>query len=236
MKPFIAILKKELRLYWNSPIAYVFIIAFLGISFWFFFRTFFLVGQTEMRPFFNLLPWIYLFIIPALTMRSWSEEYRQGTIETLLTSSLSYVKIILGKFTATTIFLAITLIATLSLPISISFIGNLDIGTVFVGYLGALFLGMLYIAIGLFISSMFNNQIVSFIISVIACFILFVIGEPIVTFSLAGFFAPILEFIGVGSHYDAMVRGVIDTKDLIYYLSVSALFLYLNLQVLLFKK
>ena len=236
MKPFLAIVQKELRLYWNSPIAYVFIIAFLGISFWFFFRTFFIVGQTEMRSFFNLLPWIYLFLIPALTMRMWSEEYKQGTIETLLTSSLSYTKIILGKFLASLTFLCVTLAATLVLPLSLATIGNLDEGTVFVGYIGAVLLGALYISIGTFISATTNNQIVAFIISVLTCFILFILGEPIVTFSLPGIFAPILKFIGVGSHYDTLVRGVIDTKDVLYYISTTALFLYFNLQILVLRK
>jgi len=231
-----ALIKKELRQYWNSPIAYIFIIAFLGISFWFFFRTFFITGQTEMRSFFQLLPWIFLFLIPSLTMRLWSEEYKQGTIETLLTLPLERSKIVFGKFLASTIFFTITLLSTLTLPISISFIGNLDWGVVLVGYLGSLLLGATYIALGTFISSLTNNQIVAFIISVISCFALFILGDSIVTFSLPGFMAPILRFIGVSSHYDAMVKGVIDSRDIIYYISVIGLFLFLNKQVLKSKK
>lgn len=236
MSKIFAVIQKELRLYWNSPIAYIFIVSFLVISFWFFFRGFFITGQAEMRYFFSLLPWIFLFLIPALTMRLWSEEYRQGTIETLLTSSLSYWQVIGGKFLATLFFLLITLLATLSLPISISFIGSLDVGTVFVGYVGAFLLGALYIALGLFISAMSNNQIVSFIMTVIFCFVIFIIGEPIVTFSLPGFIAPVFQFISAGAHYSSMVRGIIDTQDVVYFISLIGLLLYCNLHVLQSRK
>lgn len=227
-----ALIKKELRLYFNSPIAYIFLVAFLSLSAWFFFRGFFLVGQVEMRGFFGLLPWIFLFLIPALTMRLWSEEFRQGTIETLLTSSASIMQTVLAKFIATGVFLSIALLATFILPISLSALGDLDWGTVLVAYLGALFLGLSYTALGLFISSLTQNQIVAFILSVLATFALLIFASPIVTYALPGFLIPFIDFISLGSHYDSIIRGVIDTKDIIYYFSFIFLFIFLNTEVL----
>lgn len=231
-----ALIQKELRAYWNSPIAYIFIGVFLVTSFWFFFRTFFLMGQADMRGFFDLLPWIFLFLIPALTMRIWSEEYKQGTIELLMTSSLSMRSIVLGKFFAVVLFFLLAMAATLSLPLSVSLVGNLDVGATMAGYIGSLLLGISYIAIGVFISSCTKNQIVAFIMSVVVCFIFFIIGQPIVIFALPGFIAPIFEFISLGAHYDSIVRGVVDTRDVVYYLSIIGLFLYLNKLSLLARR
>jgi len=228
MTPLFALVRKELRLYFNSPIAYIFLTVFLALSSWFFFRGFFLVGQADLRGFFGFLPWIFLFLIPALTMRLWAEERRQGTIETLLTSSLSLRQVVLGKFVASFSFLLIALAASFTLPISIHFIGSLDWGVVLAGYVGALLLGASYISFGLFVSALTSNQIVAFISSVIVLFLLFILGQSIVTFALPGFIVPFFEFFSLGSHYDAIIRGVIDTRDVLYYLSFSALFLYFN--------
>ena len=226
------LIKKELRLYWNSPIAYIFIIAFLGFSFWFFFKGFFMNGQVDMRSFFGILPWVYLFLIPAMTMRMWSEEYRQGTFETLMTSSLTIRQVVLGKFFATLFFLLIVLASTLVIPIILTFIGSLDWGVVLIGYLGAILLGATYIAIGLCLSAFTNNQIVAFIIAVVLCFALFIIGEPLVTYSMPGFLAPVFNFIGLGAHYQSIIRGVVDSRDIIYYLSMIVLFGTINISVL----
>jgi ABC-2 type transport system permease protein len=232
----LALIKKELRIYFNSPIAYIFVVVMLGFSFWWFFRSFFLIGQTEMRSFFEILPWIYLFIIPALTMRLWSEEYRGGTIETLMTSSFPMHILVIGKFLSTLAFLAITLILTLPLPLIISTIGNLDWGSVFAGYVGALLIGSAYIAIGMLISSFSNNQIVSYIITALICFFLYIISQSFVIYSLPSVIVPVLDFISLGSHFDSIIRGVIDTKDLIYYLSLCIFLLYANAYVLYSKR
>ena len=229
---FLALIKKELRIYFNSPIAYIFLVVFLSFSSWLFFRSFFIVGQVEMRGFFGILPWIFLFLIPAFTMRLWSEEYRQGTIETLLTSSVSIVEAVMAKALGSLVFLAIALAITFPLTFSLSLLGNLDWGVVMTGYLGALFLGMSYISLGLFISSLTNNQIVAFIISLILCFAFFIIGESIVTFTLPKFLGIICQFLGLGAHYDSIMRGVVDTRDIIYYATFIFLFLFLNVQVL----
>jgi ABC-2 type transport system permease protein len=233
---FFALIKKELRLYFNSPIAYIFLVAFLVVSMWFFFRGFFLINQAEIRSFFVFLPWILMFLIPALTMRLWSEEYRQGTIETLLTSSLSLPVIILGKFLSSFIFIAIALGATLILPISIALIGPLDFGVVTAAYFGSLFLSLAFLALGLFVSSITNNQIVAFIISIFLIFLFLIIGSDIVIYTLPSFLAVIANFFSLSTHYESIIRGVIDTRDLIYYLSFIGFFLYLNYHILDAKK
>ncbi len=232
MNKLTALVQKELRIYFNSPIAYIFLIVFLGFSSWFFFRTFFLFGQTDMRGFFGLLPWVFLFLIPALTMRLWAEEFRQGTIETLLTSSASLVQVVVSKALASFIFLIIALGLTLPVPITLDFIGNLDWGVTIAAYIGALFLGMAYVTLGLFVSSLTNNQIVAFIISVTVSFLFFILGEPIITLLVPDGFASLFEFLGLGSHYNSIARGVIDSRDVIYYGSFIFFFLLLNIQVL----
>jgi ABC-2 type transport system permease protein len=233
---FHALVKKELKLYWNSPIAYIFIVVFLGFMMWLFFRGFFLINQAEMRDFFAIIPWIFLFLIPALTMRMWSEEYRSGCIETLLTSSITIREAVLAKFLASLIFLAITLFATILLPFSISLLGNLDWGVVFTSYFGALLLGGAYLSIGVALSAFTQNQIIAFITSILLCFTFFIIGDPIVTFNLSSFFTPILEFFSLSTHYSSIMRGVVDSRDLIFYISFIGFFLYLNIQTLKFKK
>ncbi|MBU0647974.1 ABC transporter permease subunit [Patescibacteria group bacterium] len=231
-----AIIKKELRIYFNSPIAYIFLVALLGFTFWMFFRTFFVVGQIELRSFFDLLPWTFLLLIPAMTMRLWAEEKRGGTIETLLTSSTPIPVIVMAKFLASLLFLFIALAATLLLPIVISTLGNIDWGAVLIAYLGALFLGAGYISIGLVISAFTNNQIVAFILSVVACFTLYIIAQPIVTFSLPSWIIPIIDFASFGAHYDSITRGVVDTRDIIYFVTFIALMLYFNSYILISKR
>lgn len=231
-----AIIQKELRIYFNSPIAYIFVVAFLGFTFWLFFRDFFLVGQAEVSYMFGILPWIYLFLIPAMTMRMWAEEKRGGTIENLLTSSTPLSISVSAKFLASMIFLLITLIATLPLPIIVSYLGDLDWGATLTAYLGALLLGGGYISIGLLLSSITNNQIIAYIVSAIACFVLYIIAQPLVTISLPNYLIPVIDFISFGSHYDSIIRGVIDTKDLVYYLSFIIFMLYLNAYVLFTKR
>ncbi len=231
-----AIIKKELRVYFNSAIAYIFVVVMLGFAFWFFFRSFFLVGQTEMRSFFEILPWIYLFILPAVTMRLWSEEYKQGTIETLLTSSIPIHISVLGKFLSSVIFLLITLALTLPLPIILSTIGNLDWGVVASGYIGATLIGGAYIAIGLLISAISKNQIISYILTALACFVLFIISQPLVVYTVPSYIVPLLEFLSLGSHYNSIIRGIIDTQDLVYYFSLIGLLLYYNSYVLHSKR
>lgn len=230
------IAKKELRGYFNSPIAYLFITAFLVFSSWFYFRGFFLGQAATLRPFFSVLPWVYLFLIPAITMRLWSEEQKLGTIENLLTAPVTEWEAVLGKFFASFGFLAITLALSFILPILLFFIGFPDWGMIVTGYFGALLLGAAYLAIGLWISSLTNNQIIAFIFSVVLIFILFVIGEPIVLQTTPAFLVPLFKYLGMGDHFNSMLRGVIDSRDLVYYLTVIGFFLYFNVTSLMSRK
>lgn len=224
--------KKELMSYFNSPIAYIFIGVFLIVGNWLFFNTFFLIGQASVRNYFSLLPWIFLFLAPALTMRLWAEEKKSGTIEFLLTLPITDWQAVLAKFLSALAFLFFSLLLSISIPITIAYWGNLDNGPVIGGYLGALFLGGSYLASGLFISSLTKNQIIAFILGLAACFAVFIIGADFVLAGSPSLFAPIMKFLGLGSHFNNIAKGVIDTKDIIYYLSFIFLFLWLNVRVI----
>lgn len=230
MNQIAAIIKKELKSYFDSPVAYILLVVFLGISSWMFFRTFFLIGEVSMRGYFGLMPWIFLFIIPAITMGMWAEEKKSGTIEVLLTSPLSNWQVVLGKFLASFLFLVIAILLSLNLPILLSFIGDPDGGVVIASYIGTLFMGAAYLAIGLWASSISKNQIIAFIVAIMATFILFIIGKSFVLYSTSSVIAPLLQYLGLGTHYDSIIRGVIDSRDIIYYLLFTAFFLYLNVR------
>lgn len=230
-KTVFTLFKKELMSYFNSPIAYVLIAVFLVVGNWLFFKTFFVYQQATMRGYFSFLPWIFLFLAPAITMRLWAEEKKSGTIEFLLTLPVTDWQVVLAKFFSALIFMFISLILTITVPITIAFLGNLDIGTIIGSYLGTLFLGGSYLALGLFISSLTKNQIIAFVLGLVACFAAFIIGSDFVLISAPTAIAPTLKFLGLGSHFNNIAKGVIDTKDIIYYLSFIFLFLWLNVRV-----
>src|SRR3990167_1244335 len=209
--------KKELMSYFNSPIAYIFIGVFLIAGNWLFFSSFFLIGQASLRNYFSLLPWIFLFLSPAITMRLWAEEKKSGTIEFLLTLPVTDWQAVLAKFLSALAFLFFSLLLSLTLPLSVAMLGNLDKGPVIGGYLGALFLGGSYLALGLFIPSLTKNQIIAFILGLAACFTAFIVGADFVLAGAPAALAPIMKFLGLGSHFNNVAKGVIDTKDLIFY-------------------
>lgn len=231
-----AVMHKELKGYFNSPLAYIFMTVFLTVSSWLFFQGFFIVSMATMRPFFSMLPWIFLVLIPALTMRLWAEEQKMGTIESLLTAPVTEWEVVLGKFFASFGFLIFTLFLSIPLPILLFIIGDPDWGTIVGGYFGCIFLGGAYLAIGLWISSLTSSQITAFIFSVLTVFILFIIGEPVVLHSTPAFLAPFIKYLGMGSHFNSILKGVIDTRDIFYYLSLISFFLYLNVTSLNSRK
>ena len=224
------ILKRELSGYFNSPIAYIFITVFLGLSSWLFFKGFFVIGEASMRPFFGLLPWIFLFFIPAVTMRLWAEEKKVGTMELLMTLPVTDAEAVMGKFLASFAFLILTLLLSLIIPIMVAVLGDPDPGQIVGGYVGAALLGAAFLAIGLFISSLTQNQIVAFIVSVVVIFGLFILGEDFVLFGIPEWLVPVFSFVGLGRHFESISRGVLDSRDIIYYLSVVVFFLYLNIK------
>ncbi|MCB1194963.1 ABC transporter permease subunit [bacterium] len=225
-----ALAKKELKSYFVSPVAYVLITIFLVLSNWLFFNTYFLDQQASMRLFIARMPWIFLFFIPAITMRVWAEEKKLGTIELLMTLPVKDFQAVLGKFIASFIFLFICIALTISVPITVAVTGAPDWGPIIGGYLGVLLMGAAYLALGLFISSVTENQIVAFIISLMCSFFLLIIGENFVLYSIPEFFVPLFEFLGIGSHFESISRGVIDSRDLIYYFSFIFFFLFMNVK------
>jgi len=227
---------KEFRIYFRTPIAYLFMTVFLSVMGWLFFwvgdTPFFKRGVVEMRAFFAFLPSIYLFFIPAITMRMWSEEKKQGTIEVLLTMPVKEEAVVLGKFIACLCLLMVTLALTIPIPIILSIIGDPDSGPILGGYLGALFLGGAYLAIGLFASSLTENQIVAFILAVVFCFLLYFCGHFSLQGILPGVFESFFFKLSLYRHYLSIQRGVLDSRDIIYYLCVILFFLYLNTVVI----
>lgn len=217
--------QKELRAYFNSPVAYIVLTIFLLITGFFFTSSLFLIGQASMRPLFNLLPVVFLFFVPAITMRLLAEEKRSGSIELLVTLPTRDWEIVLGKFLAAWLLIAVAVLLTLVYTLSVAAIGDLDSGETFAGYLGALLLGGSFAAIGLWGSSLTRNQIVAFLISLAVVAALYLVGDllPVLPLTLA----PVLQFLSLSYHFDNISRGVIDTRDLIYYASLIFLMLYL---------
>ncbi len=231
MNKAITIVKKELNSYFNSPLGYVVVSVFLIISGWLFIQTFFIIGQATLRSFFNLLPILFMFIIPAITMSSWAEEKRSGTVEVLMTFPVSATKVVLAKFFSSFAFLLIMLILTLPIPMMVSNAGSPDKGVIMAGYIGALLLGSAYIAIGLWVSSVTKNQIISFLVSVAIIFIFYMIGNSLILDSMPSTVASVGKFLSFGSHFDSILRGVISLSDILYYVSVIVFFLFLNARV-----
>jgi ABC-2 type transport system permease protein len=185
-----------------------------------------------MRSYFGILPWIFLLFIPAITMRSWAEEKKLKTLELLLTWPISDFQVVAGKFLASFSFLAIAILLSISVPITVFLLGSPDPGPIIGGYLGALLMGAAYLAIGLWISSLTENQIVAFILGVVITFALFIVGNPFVTMAAPPMLVPVLNYIGLGNHFQSIERGVIDTRDILYYFTMIGFFLFLNVQTL----
>jgi ABC-2 type transport system permease protein len=229
----IAILKKEINSFFASPIGYLVIAIFLllnGLFLWLFKgdNNILDYGFADLESFFVLAPWILIFLIPAVTMRSFSDEKKQGTIELLLTKPISIIKIVLGKYFGAFILILIALLPTLLYVYTVyqlgNPVGNLDIGSTLGSYFGLLFLIAAYTAIGVFTSTLSDNQIVAFISSVFICFIFYIGFDSIAEFTASNF----IEQLGINAHYKSMSRGVLDTRDIIYFLSITIFFILLT--------
>jgi ABC-2 type transport system permease protein len=224
MEQVLYIFKKEFYAYFVSPIAYIVISIFLVVTGWFFFSTFFIFNQASLRGFFAMMPFIFSFVIPAVTMRLFSEELNVGSYEMLLTMPVTIRQVVVAKFMAGSFFVMAMLVPTLAYPLSISFLGDLDWGPVVGGYVGAIFLGSAFCAVGLFASSLTRNQIVAFIIGLVICFMLTMIDRMLFFLpkTIVGFFG----YLGASAHFQNIAKGVIDTRDLLYFLSVIFIGLY----------
>ena len=227
------IAKRELESFFSSPVAYVFIVIFLVLSgsFTFLLGGFFERGEASLvRPFFDWHPWLYLFLVPAAGMRVWSEERRLGTLELLLTMPITPWQAIVGKFLASWLFLIIALALTFPTVLTVSYLGNPDMGTIFSGYVGSALLAGAYLAVTCMTSAMTRNQVISFILSVVICFFMIAVGwTPVTEFlsrMLPDKMVDLVATFSVLPHFAGFQRGVLDTRDLVFFLSIIGFALF----------
>lgn len=229
-----AVFLKELKSYFNNTIAYIFLIVFnLFSAFLFFYMpNFWEIGAASMQQLFHILKFTYLFFIPAITMRLWAEEKQMGSIETLFTLPLADNEIIAGKFLAALAFLAVALLSTFMLPLSLMLIAKPDIGLLFSGYLAAFIFGAAFIALGMYLSWKSNDQISAFLLTFLVGFVFVMLGYPPILnlsfLSWLGGFKTLLASLSLSWHFDSLARGMLDSRDWIYFFSFIFLFLYLN--------
>jgi ABC-2 type transport system permease protein len=224
MSQALLIFKKEFRDYFVSPIAYIVIAIFLAVTGGLFFSSFFLFDQANMRRFFNLLPFLFALVVPIITMRLFAEELNVGSWELLYTLPVSFRDIIVGKFMAAVAFVTALLIPTLAYAIFISAVGDLDWGVVIGGYIGAVFLGGAYVAIGLFASALTRNQIIACIVAMVICVALAIIDQMLFFFPQS--ILNVVAYISADAHFNNIAKGILDSRDLLYFLSVAFLGLY----------
>ena len=242
MRTIISIIKREMSGYFGSPVAYVFIVIFLILCgfFTFQFGDFYNSNDASLRAFFVWHPWLYLFLIPAVAMRMWAEERRTRTIELLLTLPVTLPQAILGKFLAGWLFIGIALALTFPMVITVCYLGNPDIGQIIAGYIGSFLLAGCYLAVGSFASSLTRNQVVAFIICLVICLFFVIAGWGPVTEALATTVPlSVANFIASLSfmyRFDSVQRGVIDSRDLIYYASLITFMLAATSVVLTSRK
>ena len=242
MKSFAPVYKRELKSYFNSPVAYVFITVFLvamaGCTFYL--GRFYESMQADLSVFFVWHPWLYLFLIPAVGMRLWAEERKSGTIELLFTLPITMLEAVLAKFLAGWTFIGVALILTFPMIITVNYLGDPDNGVIMASYLGSFLMAGAYLAISCFTSSLTKNQVISFVMSVIICFVLVLTGLGVFTQQLSNWVpVAVAEFISLFSfstHFQALQRGVIDTRDIVFFLSTIGVLLAGTMVVLENKK
>lgn len=234
----LVIFKREFQGYFATPIAYVFMGVFVALAgvFTMYIGGFFIRAQADLAAFFGFHPWLYLFLIPALAMRLWAEERRAGTIELLLTLPVTMTQAVLGKFLAAWLFTAVALALTFPVWITVNYLGDPDNGIIFAGYLGSLLMAGAYLAIGSCISALTRNQVIAFVVSAAVCLLFVLSGYPVVLDVFSAWAPPFLvetvssfSFLG---HFEDIVKGVIDLRDVVYFASLIALWLFLNVLAL----
>ena len=229
-----AIFRRELRAYFTTPLAYVFIVIFLALNgaTAFYFGGLFDRGQADLQPMFAFHPWLYLFLIPAVAMRLWAEERKTGTLELLMTLPVSTTQAVIGKFLAAWAFAGIALALTFPMWVTISYLGDPDHGVIVTSYLGSFLMAGAYLAIGGFVSALTRNQVIAFVIGAAAIFLFMMSGLELVLAVFQGwapsFVVDLVQSLSFLAHYDSVVRGVVDVRDLVFFLSVTGVFLFAN--------
>ncbi len=218
-----ALMARELGSFFSSPVAYIVTGLFLAFAGFLFFPAFFLVNRAELRNFFAMLPVLFAFFIPAITMRLFAEESRSGSLETLMTLPVSGSDVVAGKFLASFVFSMVMLVPTLAYAVTAALLGKPELAPLVGGYLGAAFLAACFTAIGLFASSVTKNQIVAFFVACSICVALALVDRFLVL--LPGTLAGKFEYLSAGYHFESIARGIIDSRDLLYFLSLTAFFL-----------
>jgi ABC-2 type transport system permease protein len=237
-----AIAQRELKAYFATPLSYVFLVIYLALIgvFTFYLGGFFERGQADLAPFFNFHPWLYLFLVPAISMRLWAEERKSGSIELLMTLPITMGQAVLGKFLAAWGFISVALALTFPIWITVNYLGDPDNGVIVTAYIGSLLMAGGFLAIGACISAANRNQVVAFIITVAVCFAFLLSGFPLVLDFFSGW-APqglvdAVSGLSFLTHFNALSRGVLDLRDVVYFLLVIAAWLYANAIVLDMKK
>jgi gliding motility-associated transport system permease protein len=234
VKGLMAIYRRELAGYFGQPVAYIVITAYLLLCGWFFTSGLFLVGQADVRGYMQVAPTILVFIAPALTMRLLAEEWRNGTMELLLTLPVRDAEVVGGKYLAAFTVLLVALGLTLTYPVTVGLLGPVDVGQIATGYVGLLLLGAAFLAVGVLASAMTASQVVAFIVSFFVCFGLFLLGKSLPF--LPPVLLPLLDFLAVDTHFANLTKGVIDSRDVLYFLSIVVLCLAGTVHVLQGRK
>ncbi len=242
MRQLVAIFKREFAAYFATPLAYVFIVIFLFAmgAFTFYIGHFFQNGSADLQVFFGFHPWLYLFLIPAISMRLWAEERRSGTMELLLTLPVRLSATVAGKFLAAWAFTGVALVLTFPIWITVNYLGHPDNGVILTSYIGSFLMAGAYLAIGACISASTSNQVIAFVVSVVVCFLFTISGAPLVLDFFRSW-APLALVNAISSfsfltHFTAISAGVIDLRDLVFFLSLIALFLAANVVIVDLKK
>jgi len=230
--------RKELNQYLNSPAFYgaaVFFLVFTSV-FLFYLNQYFSTDQATLRPYFSFFPIVFIFVIPVITMKSWAEERKTGTVELLLTMPFTEWDLVIGKFISAYTVLCMILLATLPLPLSLLGLGQFDIGTIFCEYFGAFLLGASATSLGLLLSCLSKNQAGAFLGSAVALMFVMLVNMFSLSFNLPQWLARFLNFFSLSYHFESFSKGLLDTRELAYFIFSTALFLYLNTKVILFRK
>ena len=242
MSPVAAIFKRELASYFATPVAYVFIVIFLVLAgaFTFYLGGFYERGQADLQPFFSFHPWLYLFLVPAVAMRLWSEERKSGTIELLLSLPVTMWQAVAGKFLAAWAFLGIALALTFPIWITVNYLGDPDNGVIVAGYLGSFLMAGAFLAIGACLSAATRNQVIAFILTAAVCFVLLLAGFPLVL-DFVRAVAPQVVVDAIANlsfltHFAAITKGVIDLRDVLFFLLTIGFWLYASAIVIDLKK
>jgi ABC-2 type transport system permease protein len=236
------IIARELKAYFATPLAYVFMVIFLALMgvFTFYLGGFYERGQADLSPFFNFHPWLYLFLVPAIAMRLWAEERKTGSIELLMTLPVTTTQAVVGKFLAAWIFTAVALALTFPIWVTVNYLGDPDNGVILAAYIGSLLMAGGFLAIGSCISAANKNQVVAFIVTVVICFAFLLAGFPLVLDFFSAWAPQLLVDTISGlsflTHFNSLSKGVIDLRDVVYFLAVIGAWLYATAIVLDIKK